>query len=185
MDHLRSGPAAECLFRLVELAIPEDRRQWARAMKAEAAYIGSDAALVSFAAGCLWAAVLEQLRATIERNIGVIATGSAIGIPFSAHAAVNGSGAWPLIWPLIGGAGSALLLARPGSRLEIGSGAWLGLRTGIIAGLLFAVVGVLLIAAFGRAPLDSRLHVIAIGALVGAGLSGAGGSAATLFLRWR
>lgn len=184
MDGLSARRVAERLLGLVEFVMPGEHEGWARAMKAEAAYVESDAATLRFAAGCLRAACLEWSRTEIRKSAAVFPAGAAVGTAFSAHAMISGSHAWPYIWPLLGGTCAVLLYARDG-RLGILSGARLGLRTGAVAGLLFAIAGAIFISASADATLGSRLHVLAVGTLGGAALSAVGGGAAALLGRFR
>ncbi len=68
---------------------------------------------------------------------GVIA-GLLAGGLFYLHALVPSSRAWPLIWPLMGGALAVMLAARyQANRISVGQGLKLGAKTGIAAGALF------------------------------------------------
>jgi hypothetical protein len=176
---------AELIFRLVDLTMPAEHRQWARAMRAEAAYVGSDAAALGFAAGCLWVAVAEYFKMAARKNSAVMGAGLCAGFVFFAHASVDGSGAWPVLWPLLGGAGTALVSARNSRRLDLPGAAWLGLRAGLVAGLLFAAGGIALLSASEQVTVGSRLPVLVVAAVAGALLSAIGASTATLLVRIR
>jgi hypothetical protein len=104
---------------------------------------------------------------------------------FVAHSAVEGSGAWPLLWPVLGGAVAALSYAADGRPLPFRTGAGLGLRAGLVAGLLFVVGGVALIYGSETVTLGSRLGVLAVGMLVGVASSVVGAGAATVLVRLR
>lgn len=54
---------AHAVLRLAVAASPRERREWSRAMQAEALYASSDKAL-SFALGCLWAMVQARVTAS-------------------------------------------------------------------------------------------------------------------------
>jgi len=62
--------------------------------------------------------------------------GLASGLLFFGHAMINGSHAWPLVWPALGGAAAAMLRARANSS----GGRLAGLRTGGGAGLVAAAI---------------------------------------------
>jgi hypothetical protein len=129
--------------------------------------------------------LVEYLRAEASRSAAVLSAGLAAGFVFSAHSSVDGSGAWPLVWPLFGGAMAVLLFAQGRSRVALRSGALLGLRAGLVAALLFALVGATLISASESVTLGARLTILAIGALLAAALSAAGAGAAALLVRLR
>ncbi len=173
----------ERIFGLAELIMPDERKQWARAMKAEASHVGSDAAAVSFAGGCLWAAFLEYVAAETSKSAAVLCAGVTAGFVFFAHSAVEGSGAWPLLWPLLGGAMTVLLFGQRHGRPALRRGAWLGLRAGLVAALLFTTAGAILIGESASVTLDSRLHTLVAGALLGTLFSVIGAGAATLIPR--
>jgi hypothetical protein len=172
------------ILSLVELIMPNERKQWARAMKAEAAHVESDAAALTFAGGCLWAAIIQHLEVEANRSAAVLSAGLTAGFMFFAHAAINGSGAWPLLWPLLGGVMTAVLCLKDRGLLKVRRGAWLGLRAGLLAGLLFAIGGATLVWASDSLTLDSRLHVLGMGAIAGAALSAVGAGTATLLSRF-
>lgn len=66
------------------------------------------------------------------------AAGLAAGILFYLHAMIPQSHAWPLMWPLAGGAAAVYLSARRGAD-QAGEvrGFRLGAQAGVIAGVLF------------------------------------------------
>jgi len=140
---------------------------------------------LGFAAGCLCAACLARFEVAVEENASVLFAGLSMGVAFSSHAAFRESHAWPLIWPLFGGALAVLVHQSGGKALRPLRGAWLGLRAGAVAGLLFLLVGMALIGYFGQVTIISRLDVLAIGALAGTGLSALGGGVAAALTRRR
>ena len=73
---------------------------------------------------------------------GVIA-----GLVFFAHAMINDSHAWPMIWPLVAGSGAILLAARKHRLQGFGSGLWIATKAGAIAGALFFATTVAALAA--------------------------------------
>ena len=171
-------PLTQRLLRLLAFVMPHARAGWAEAMSVEAAYIEPELARLGFVAGCLRAACLARLEAALRRNASVLSAGLVMGAAFATHATVDGSRGWPLIWPLLGGALAVFTHGRNGKPLRPGRGASLGLQSGMLAGLLFIVAGMLLIEYFGRVTVTSRLDVLAIGALAGITLSVLGGSVA-------
>jgi len=69
------------------------------------------------------------MRLSATTLIGLVS-----GLLFFGHAMIDGSHAWPLVWPALGGAAAAMLRARTS-----GSGGRLaGLRTGGSVGLVAA-----------------------------------------------
>lgn len=171
------------IFSLAELIMRDERKQWSRAMKGEAAHLGCDAAAIGFAAGCLRAALLECLKLEANRSAAALCAGLAAGFVFFAHSSIDGSGAWPLLWPLFGGAMTVLLHAQHHERLALRSGAWLGLKAGLVAVLLFAGGSIALISSSENVALSSRFNVLALGGLLGATLSIFGAGALTLLMR--
>ncbi len=173
----------ERIFAVVEVVMPRERREWARAMRAEAAHLRSDATAVSFAGECLWAALVEYSKLETSKSAALLSAGLAAGFVFVAHSAIDGSGAWPLLWPLLGGAMTGCLTYQRNQRVTFRNGLWLGLKAGLVGGLLFAVIGAGLISWSGRVPLDSRFDILAIGAALGAILSMIGAAGFTLLAR--
>jgi len=175
----------ERIFAVVEVVMPRERGEWARAMRAEAAHLGSASTAMSFAGECLWAALVEYSKVEISRSAALISAGLAGGFVFIAHSAIEGSGAWPLLWPLLGGAMAGWLTYQGKQRVTFRRGLWVGLKAGMLAGLLFAVAGAAIISWSGRVPLDSRFDILALGASLGAILSMTGAGGVTLLTRMR
>ncbi len=74
---------------------------------------------------------------TMRFASGVLA-GLLAGVLFYLHALIPYSHAWPLLWPLLGGALAVYLAARRREGpLSVGQGLKLGAEAGGIAGLLF------------------------------------------------
>lgn len=182
MERFSFGWLIEGIFTLVELIMPEERKQWARAMKDEALHLGREAVALGFAGGCLRAALLEQVRSQACRSPAALCAGLAAGVVFFAHSAIVGSGAWPLLWPLLGGAMTVLLHAQDHERLVFRSAAWLGLKAGLVAVLLFVVGSIALISSLEHVALSSRLSIVALGGLIAATLSMFGAGALTLLM---
>jgi hypothetical protein len=67
-----------------------------------------------------------------------LAAGLVAGAALFAHALVQNSQAWPLLWPLLGGL-TAVLLGRRGIT-SFGAAVRAGALTGLIAGLVFFAV---------------------------------------------
>ena len=68
---------------------------------------------------------------------GVVA-GLLAGTLFYLHALIPFSHAWPLLWPLLGGALAVVLAARGNpARVSLGQGLKLAAKAGVVAGLLF------------------------------------------------
>lgn len=72
------------------------------------------------------------------------------GLAFFAHAMVNNSHAWPLIWPLIGGAAAVARSERAGAH-SFAAKTWLAARTGLVAGGLFFVATLAALTALSHA----------------------------------
>ena len=170
----------ERLLRLAERALPPEHRTWTQAMRAELAYVEPGRARLGFAAGCLRAACAEWLGVFLRSN-APFAIGVGAGIPFILHASIDGSGAWPLIWPLLGG---ALAAASPRPEQGLPSWRWAlrGSQAGAISALLFALTGAVLIWTMGEMPVTARLPILALGALCATFLSAVGGGAAAILV---
>ena len=180
-----SARIATCLLRLFEGIMPRENRTWARAMRAEADHIDVAADRLSFVAGCLRAAVAERLRSELLKRAVVTVAGCLAGVALFAHAASDGSQAWPLLWPFIGGGLAALATSGPKSCLSGREGALLGLRAGAVAAILFAVGAMLVIWWTGDAGVAARLPIVALGAVSAILLSSIGGGAVAVAYRVR
>ena len=78
-----------------------------------------------------------------SRSNAPLWTGAAAGVLFYLNALVPYSHAWPLLWPLAGGALAVVLAARhQADGLTAGDGLRRGLVAGGVAGLLFFVATV-------------------------------------------
>jgi hypothetical protein len=117
----------------------------------------------------------------MTRFTPALAAGLVAGLLFFGHAMINNSHAWPLVWPLVGGAAAVWFAARSG-RLH---GFWSGLRAGAGAGALSAVLffaaTVAALAALGLLPperLNAALLNLAFAATLGFALATAAGALA-------
>jgi hypothetical protein len=116
-----------------------------------------------------------------------LAIGAAAGAAFFAHALVQDSNAWPLVWVLLGGF-LAVFLAR--ERVAgMGAAAGAGASTGLVAGIVFFVATavtllVLKVPADAASEVDGRsgalLAGLAISAVLAIPVGAAGGAAAWL-----
>lgn len=170
------------LFRLLGWIMPATRAQWVRAMRREASYISTDGEAFLFALGCLRAACGERVRAEMRASAPMVAPGVLAGLGLFAHAAVDGSQAWPLLWPLLGGLAST---TAAGSSMPVGAlkGAIAGVRAGAICACLFGAAAAATIWGLDRVPLGSRAHILALACLLGVFVSGVGGGLSTLLAR--
>lgn len=66
--------------------------------------------------------------------------GVASGLLFYAHAMIPYSHAWPLVWPVLGGAAAVVLASRRAGERQSALGT--GLRAGAIAAVVFVVATV-------------------------------------------
>ncbi len=67
-----------------------------------------------------------------------VVTGLLAGLLFYLHALIPFSHAWPLLWPLLGGALAVVLAARSeDGQVSLGQGLKLATKAGVVAGLLF------------------------------------------------
>lgn len=178
-----SAYIAACLLRLFERIMPKEHGTWARAMRAEADHIDASADRLSFAAGCLRTAMTERLRSELLKRAAATLAGCLAGVALFGHASSDGSKAWPLLWPFLGGALAALAAARPGRGLSGREGASLGFRAGAVAAILFAVGAIIVIWWTGDAGIGARLPVVGLGVVSAILLSSIGGGAAALAYR--
>ena len=155
---------AAALMRQVLRLTPVERREWGQAMAAEFSSAPSGSASLRFALGCLWAAVRLRAQSSYGRIGDEGAAGVLIGILFCAHAAVRGTGAWPLIWPALGGVVAALMAVRTGKPLAGYSGA--GARTGAAAASIFFAGGLGVLWWMGVPDLQSRATILGAAALI-------------------
>lgn len=96
------------------------------------------------------------------------------GLLFFAHAMINNSHAWPLIWPALAG-GLIVWTNRAGDQRTYGSDVWNAAVVGIVAGAVFLVATSLALSQLGlsdRVGLAGLAFAGAIG-VVGALLGGA------------
>ena len=135
-----------------------------------------------------------------ERSSSATTAGILTGILFIAIALIPNSHSYPLIVPFLGGVLAAYLAGRTSS-VSIGDGAKLGAKAGAIGGLIFVLIGGLLIyllvgpiirdqlrAAGINLPLDGFLALLLgllIVAVLGFVLAIIGGVIAALVLRRR
>jgi len=70
----------------------------------------------------------------VRRLSPAVLAGTGSGLLFYASALINNSHAWPLVWPVLGGAAAVVLARRAGRR---GSALGTGALAGAIAGLVF------------------------------------------------
>ena len=117
----------------------------------------------------------------MTRFTPALTAGLLAGLLFFGHAMIDGSRAWPLVWPFVGGA-AAVLFAGRAHRLH---GFWSGLRAGAGAGALsaalFVVTTVAALAALGSLPPERTTEVVtllAIAAGLGFALATAAGAMA-------
>lgn len=96
-----------------------------------------------------------------------VAVGIVSGLLFFAHAMINDSHAWPLIWPLAGGVAAVWLAARR-HRLN---GFWSGLRAsagaGALAAVLFSIASAVAMTALDLIP-PGRAQAAALGIAIAA-----------------
>jgi hypothetical protein len=154
--------------------MPGANKWWAEGMLAELAYCEPGLRALSFALGCFRAALKERLRWALLRpeNRGLFAAVPA-GLMFLAHATVNGSGAWPLLWPLVAGAAVTIIPGSyPGHLRHPESSSlrrcWTAVCAGSAAGSVVATIFALGAAAHlslaGGASLEARAPVLIVGA---------------------
>lgn len=95
------------------------------------------------------------------------ATGLAAGLLFFVHAMINDSNAWPLVWPILGGAAAVWSAARR----ERVSSFWGGLRagagSGALASSLFFVATAATLAAMGLLTPEHRTEALMLLAVAG------------------
>jgi hypothetical protein len=127
--------------------------------------------------------------------------GTVSGVAFFLHAMVPNSNAWPMLWPAAAGAVGVMLARRgghgPGFMRSIG----IGLKTGIVAGVVFfaaTVVALWLLSTEGLAPFARELGAegpinlsvatlagLAFAAMIGSALAPVTAGAAYPFARAR
>ncbi|HZF93719.1 MAG TPA: hypothetical protein VEZ20_02485 [Allosphingosinicella sp.] len=145
-------------------------------MASETAHLPGDREAMLFAAGCLRAAAAERLR-SFAPDPAWAGPGVAAGAMLAAHAAIDGSGAWPLFWPLI--AGAAVVLANGGRFGGLGAAAWSAFKAGAIGGLLlFSVAAAAALLGSGSPePAAHMLGRVGIAAAAAAALAAVAGLA--------
>jgi hypothetical protein len=143
-------------------------------MIAEIAYCEPGHRALSFALGCLGAALKERIGWALLRpeRRGLFAAAVA-GLVFLAHAAVDGSGAWPLLWPLVAGAAVTVIPGRCPDQLRRSESSSLrrcwtavcaGSAAGSVMGAIFAIGGAAHLSLAGGASLETRTPVLIVGA---------------------
>lgn len=118
-------------------------------------------------------------RLTPSMTAGLVA-----GLLFFAHAMISNSHAWPLIWPIAGGAAAVWFAARA-HRLH---GFWSGLRAGagagLVAGGFFFAATVIALRVLNLRELGSEALIgLAIAAAIGGALAVVAGALAFPFAR--
>lgn len=177
-------PLIACwLFRLLDWIMPARSAQWVRAMRAEASYLPTDSAAIAFALGCLRAASRERLRAELQASAPMVVPGVLAGVALFAHAAMDGSQAWPLIWPLLGGLAASATASGSPAPTGAFRGAVAGVRAGAICACLFGAAAAATIWSLDEVPLGSRAHILALGCVLGVFVSGLGGGLCALLAR--
>lgn len=153
--------------------MPGSRKWWVEGMIAELAYCEPGLRRLRFALGCLRAALDERIRwALIRPETRGLSAVAASGLVFVAHAALDGSGAWPLFWPLVAGAVVTIFpgsfpgqLRRPGSNSlrRCWTAVCAGSAAGSVVGAIFALGGAVHLSLAG-ASLEARAPVLVVGA---------------------
>ena len=96
------------------------------------------------------------------------------GLLFFAHAMINNSHAWPLVWPFLAGA-LAVWASRSGRDASYGADIGKAATAGLLAGAVFIVTTAVTLAQLGLSGANSLVGLVfaaAIG-LIGAILGGA------------
>lgn len=170
--------------------MPARDKLWAEGMAAELAYCEPGLRALGFALGCLGAALRRRVWSALlrpESRLMLAAAGA--GLLFVAHAAVDGSGAWPLLWPLAAGAASTFIPEREADRVDDAGRSslrrcWRAVRagsaTGAVMSVIFAAGSIAFLLTAGDVPLKARLPVLVAGATIGLALSGIGALACSL-----
>ena len=122
----------------------------------------------------------------MTRFTPAVITGIVAGLLFFAHAMINNSHAWPLVWPVAGGA-AAVWFAAHRHRLR---GFWSGLRAaagaGALSAALFFAATAAALAALGLLPperIEPALSALAVAAALGFALATVAGGLAYPFAR--
>jgi hypothetical protein len=105
----------------------------------------------------------------MTRFTPALAAGALAGVLFFAHAMINNSHAWPLVWPLAGGAAAVWFAARRGRLHGFWSGLRAGAGAGVIASVLFFAATVAALAGLGLLS-PERLNAVLLSLGVAAGL---------------
>jgi hypothetical protein len=116
-----------------------------------------------------WAPLLEDLMRARSLMFGLGA-----GLLFFAHAMINNSHAWPLVWPFLAGV-LAVWTSRTGGHATYGADVGRAAKVGIIAGMVFILTTAFTLDQLGLsegAGLVGLIFAAAIG-LLGAMLGGA------------
>jgi hypothetical protein len=154
---------AASLMGAVGRLAPQERRDWVRGMSNEFAYLPEGLPSLGFAAGCVWAAVHLQIALRCRGARADVLLGSLVGTAFFVHAAIPGSHAWPLIWPVLGGAAAASML-REGTGSPSTRSAGKGAKVGAVAATVFVIGGVGLLAWLEQPDLQERAAILILGA---------------------
>lgn len=118
-------------------------------------------------------------RLTPAVTVGLVA-----GLLFFAHAMINNSHAWPLVWPLAGGAAAVWFAARRRRLHGFWSGLGAGAGAGTVAGVLFVVATAIALQALGLRAVDAKvLSGLAVAAAIGLALAVVAGALAFPFAR--
>ncbi len=105
----------------------------------------------------------------MTRLTPALTVGLAAGVLFFAHAMINNSHAWPLVWPLAGGAAAVWFAARRGRLHGFWSGLRAGAGAGVVSSALFFAATAAALAGLGLLP-PERLNVVLLSLGVAAGL---------------
>ena len=116
-----------------------------------------------------------------------------MGVGFYLHAMIPNSNAWPMLWPAAAGAVGVLLALRSGRRFGFWASIGVGLKTGAVAGLVFALAtafSLWLLSSPSLSPLARQLGAVgpislssavlaslAVAAIAGMALAGLGAGA--------
>jgi len=102
--------------------------------------------------------------------------GLAGGFLFFAHAMINNSHAWPLVWPFLAGA-LAVWTARSSRHPSYGADIGKAATVGLVAGVIFVVASALALSGLGL-PSEVGLAGLTMAAVIGLGGAMLGGALA-------
>ena len=91
------------------------------------------------------------------------------GLLFFAHAMINNSHAWPLVWPFLAG-GLAVWTSRTGGHATYGADIRKAAVVGLVAGAVFILTTAL---ALGQLSVNSEIGLVGLAIAAGIGLVGA------------